>query len=199
RLSNPEAGLNFLFDLVQKARSDGQPTFFILEEFHAFAAHPRQSLIYNLLDMTQQPRMQTVVLAESSALSCIELLEKRVRSRFSGRQILFMPPPCPARALTILCDALLVPSSSPPADGPALPEVARGKGSKGPKEANGSKDANGSNEAAGGKRKEAEGGGGEAGAEGRFESYREAWNERVEELRTRPEMHLAVEKVRLVT
>ena len=38
-----------------------QPTFFILEEFHGFAAHARQSLIYNLLDMTQQPRMQVSV------------------------------------------------------------------------------------------------------------------------------------------
>ena len=126
------------------------------------------------------------MLAESSALSCIELLEKRVRSRFSGRQILFMPPPCPARALTILCDALLVPA---PPDVPASPLVASGKRSE--------EAASGGAAVGGGKRKESEGGG-SGGEEGRFEKYREKWNDRVEALRTRPEMHLAVEKVRLV-
>ena len=41
RLSNTEAGLNFLFDLAQRSRATAQPTFFILEEFHAYAPRAR--------------------------------------------------------------------------------------------------------------------------------------------------------------
>ena len=58
QLSNSEHALNFLFDLVKKCRELAQPVFFILDEFHLFAAHPRQSLLYNLLDLTQSPRAQ---------------------------------------------------------------------------------------------------------------------------------------------
>jgi Cdc6-like AAA superfamily ATPase len=57
-LGNAENNLNMLFELVKKGRTNSQPVFFILEEFHLFADHPRQSLLYNLLDMTQTASMQ---------------------------------------------------------------------------------------------------------------------------------------------
>ena len=55
---------------------------------------------------------QTVVLGLSHALDCVESLEKRVRSRFSGRTILFMNAPCAERSCKILSTALSIPDEA---------------------------------------------------------------------------------------
>jgi chromosomal replication initiation ATPase DnaA len=55
---------------------------------------------------------QTVVLGLSHALDCVESLEKRVRSRFSGRTILFMNAPCAERSCRILSTALCIPEEA---------------------------------------------------------------------------------------
>jgi hypothetical protein len=51
-----------------------QPVFFILEEFHLFASHPRQSLLYNLFDMTQQSSMQVRPRVFSDTMYVLTLL-----------------------------------------------------------------------------------------------------------------------------
>jgi len=160
---------------------------------------------FSVLTRARWSSFQVVVLGESSALASMELLEKRVRSRFSGRQVLFMPPPCPARALDILCDALLappnvVPAAAPAAASPAAAPRARGNGKEpaspeparaGDKRKGGAAGASGAGGPSGAESRAASAGG----AEGRFARYRARWNARVEALRAIPEMHLAVEEV----
>ncbi|CAG7873010.1 unnamed protein product [Brassica rapa] len=52
----------------------------------------KQRLLYSLLDAMQSVTSQAVVVGISSRLDADQLLEKRVRSRFSHRKILFLPP-----------------------------------------------------------------------------------------------------------
>ncbi|CDY40401.1 BnaA02g27150D [Brassica napus] len=52
----------------------------------------KQRLLYSLLDAMQSVTSQAVVIGISSRLDTDQLLEKRVRSRFSHRKILFLPP-----------------------------------------------------------------------------------------------------------
>ncbi|CAN7044013.1 unnamed protein product [Brassica rapa subsp. trilocularis] len=52
----------------------------------------KQRLLYSLLDAMQSVTSQAVVIGISSRLDTDQLLEKRVRSRFSNRKILFLPP-----------------------------------------------------------------------------------------------------------
>lgn len=56
-----------------------------------FCAHHNQSLLYNLFDVAQSARLPICVLGVTSRLDVIELLEKRVKSRFSHRQIFLLP------------------------------------------------------------------------------------------------------------
>ncbi|KAK5648447.1 hypothetical protein RI129_003339 [Pyrocoelia pectoralis] len=60
---------------------------FILEEFHLFCAHHNQTLLYNLFDVSQSAQTPICVLGITFQLEIIESLEKRVKSRFSHRQI----------------------------------------------------------------------------------------------------------------
>jgi origin recognition complex subunit 4 len=67
-----------------------RPTVIILDGFDRFALHPRQSLLYCLLDTAQscqvgQGNKGIAIIGVSSRVDTINLLEKRVKSRFSGR------------------------------------------------------------------------------------------------------------------
>ena len=65
---------------------------FILDEFQLFASHPRQTLLYNLFDCAQSSTAPIAVLGLSTKLDAAEMLEKRVKSRFSQRQLLVTVP-----------------------------------------------------------------------------------------------------------
>lgn len=63
------------------------PIVFILDEFEAFTTHPKQALLYNLFDLVHTNIRPIAVIGLTSRWDAVELLEKRVRSRFSNRQI----------------------------------------------------------------------------------------------------------------
>jgi origin recognition complex subunit 4 len=65
-----------------------QPILIILEEFDLFAMHPKQTLLYNLFDLVSSSKKTPMaIIGLSCRWDAIELLEKRVRSRFSNRQL----------------------------------------------------------------------------------------------------------------
>jgi origin recognition complex subunit 4 len=82
------AHLALLFDVLKKTGRMGRAIIFFLEDFDRFAmqgggASNHQALLYNLLDMTHSGGMQFGVLGTSVRTDVLQLLEKRVRSRFS--------------------------------------------------------------------------------------------------------------------
>ena len=60
---------------------------FILDEFHLFTTHPRQTLLYNLFDTAQSHAAPICVLGLTTNLAASDALEKRVKSRFSQRYV----------------------------------------------------------------------------------------------------------------
>ncbi|KAL8549555.1 hypothetical protein ACS0TY_008405 [Phlomoides rotata] len=64
---------------------------FVLDEFDLFT-QGKQRLLYSLLDAMQSITSQAVLVGVSCRLDADQLLEKRVRSRFSHRKLLFLPP-----------------------------------------------------------------------------------------------------------
>lgn len=69
-----------------------RPTLVILDAFDLFALHARQSLLYCLLDTVQSCRAVPgnkgiAVVGVTTRVETINILEKRVKSRFSGRII----------------------------------------------------------------------------------------------------------------
>ncbi|KAJ7095416.1 origin recognition complex subunit 4 C-terminus-domain-containing protein [Mycena belliarum] len=69
-----------------------RPTVVVLDAFDLFAQHPRQSLLYCLLDTVQSCRAGVgskgvAVIGMTTRVDTLNLLEKRVKSRFSGRML----------------------------------------------------------------------------------------------------------------
>jgi origin recognition complex subunit 4 len=60
---------------------------FILDEFDLFTTHPRQTLLYNLFDISQAKKAPIAVLGLTTRIDVVESLEKRVKSRFSHRYV----------------------------------------------------------------------------------------------------------------
>ena len=86
-----------LHTLIPKLSTLDRPVIVILDAFDLFALHPRQSLLYCLLDTVQNCRANPgnrgiAVIGITNRVDTIQLLEKRVKSRFSGRTIRTAPP-----------------------------------------------------------------------------------------------------------
>ena len=78
--------------LISVITTLSRPTVVVLDAFDLFALHPRQALLYCLLDTVQGCRTGMdskglAVVGITTRIDTINLLEKRVKSRFSGRVI----------------------------------------------------------------------------------------------------------------
>ncbi|CAK8675953.1 unnamed protein product [Clavelina lepadiformis] len=79
--------LSFLLQALRTGSNESQPILFLLEEFDLFAQHKNQTLLYNLFDIAQAGLTPLAVIGVTCRIDVMELLEKRVKSRFSHRQI----------------------------------------------------------------------------------------------------------------
>jgi hypothetical protein len=62
---------------------------FILENVEYYVENSKQSLLYKILDMLQYAKIKFAFIATSQKIDIIDSFEKRIKSRFSHRQILF--------------------------------------------------------------------------------------------------------------
>lgn len=85
--------LSFLLASLKTGDSStSKPIVFILDKFDSFCSHKNQTLLYNLFDVAQSRAVPICVLGISSQIDVTELLEKRVKSRFSHRHLYMWPP-----------------------------------------------------------------------------------------------------------
>ncbi|KAI9207942.1 origin recognition complex subunit 4 C-terminus-domain-containing protein [Polychytrium aggregatum] len=79
--------------LRPQSKSSSIPVVIIIEEFDLFASrNQKQSLLYNLFDIVQNSAGSVAVVGVTCRVDAIEMLEKRVKSRFSHQQIRFYSP-----------------------------------------------------------------------------------------------------------
>ncbi|KAG2709470.1 hypothetical protein I3843_05G219700 [Carya illinoinensis] len=81
----------FMIAMLRECGLAHKTVIFVLDEFDLFA-QGKQRLLYSLLDAMQSITSQAVVIGVSCRLDADQLLEKRVRSRFSHRKLMFLPP-----------------------------------------------------------------------------------------------------------
>lgn len=87
--------LSFLLACLKSGeKAISKSVIFILDEFDLFCFHHNQTLLYNLFDVSQSAQTPICVLGITCRLDVTELLEKRVKSRFSHRQIFLFPGNC---------------------------------------------------------------------------------------------------------
>lgn len=79
------------FTILNKDSGQSKSIVLILDEFDLFAYHKNQSLLYNLFDIAQSRQNPLCVVGLTCRLDIVELLEKRVKSRYSHRAILTFP------------------------------------------------------------------------------------------------------------
>ncbi|KAA1466396.1 hypothetical protein DENSPDRAFT_766939 [Dentipellis sp. KUC8613] len=101
--------------LISALPTFSRPTVVILDAFDVFALHGRQALLYCLLDTAQSCRATKdtkgiVVIGTTSRVDTINLLEKRVKSRFSGRTLRTAAPHNPQDWLAIARRVLSTPA-----------------------------------------------------------------------------------------
>lgn len=101
RKPSMEHYLQFFLDSLKEAKAGSVPVVIILHDFEEFARRTKQTLLYNLFDITQCAAYQICVIGTTTRLDVTELLEKRLRSRFSCRQVLLSQPPQDAVAAFI--------------------------------------------------------------------------------------------------
>ncbi|TVT98893.1 hypothetical protein EJB05_55782, partial [Eragrostis curvula] len=90
KMASSDDNTEFMIDMLRECGLAHKTILFVLEEFDLFA-QGKQRLLYSLLDAMQSLTSQAVVIGVSCRLDADQLLEKRVRSRFSHRKLLFVP------------------------------------------------------------------------------------------------------------
>ncbi|PYH62778.1 origin recognition complex subunit 4 [Aspergillus niger CBS 101883] len=76
----------------------------VLDEFDLFVTHPRQTLLYNLFDIAQARKAPIAVIGLTTKVDVTEMLEKRVKSRFSHRYV-YVPLPRSLETFSDICFA----------------------------------------------------------------------------------------------
>ncbi|KAI9010135.1 hypothetical protein DFJ74DRAFT_711156 [Hyaloraphidium curvatum] len=74
-----------LLGIFSRGSTESLPIVITLEEFEVFTQQPRQTLLYNLFDTAQSSKNPIIVVGMATQLDVMELLEKRVKSRFNHR------------------------------------------------------------------------------------------------------------------
>ncbi|KAI9356968.1 origin recognition complex subunit 4 C-terminus-domain-containing protein [Zopfochytrium polystomum] len=100
--------LNQILSSLHTGSKDHVPVVFLIQEFDLFAAHSKQSLLYNLFDVAQVCGNPVLVLGLTTKMDAVELLEKRVKSRFSHRSIYCYPPATVDAFLQVMSKVLLL-------------------------------------------------------------------------------------------
>ncbi|XP_030376583.1 origin recognition complex subunit 4 [Scaptodrosophila lebanonensis] len=104
--------LAFLLQCLKAGDKKSKSVVFIIEEFDLFCTHHNQTLLYNLFDVSQSAQAPICVIGVTCRLDVIELLEKRVKSRFSHRQVFLFPSSEAFEEYTALFEQLLhIPSN----------------------------------------------------------------------------------------
>ncbi|KAK9676281.1 hypothetical protein RND81_11G066500 [Saponaria officinalis] len=91
KMASFDDNTQFMIAMLRECGLAHKTIVFVLDEFDLFA-QGKQRLLYSLLDAMQSVTSQAVVIGISCRLDADQLLEKRVRSRFSHRKLLFCPP-----------------------------------------------------------------------------------------------------------
>eukprot|EP00079_Xenopus_tropicalis_P038797 XP_017952568.1 PREDICTED: origin recognition complex subunit 4 isoform X2 [Xenopus tropicalis] len=106
--------LAFLLEALKTGdRKSSCPVLLLLDEFDLFAHHKNQTLLYNLFDIAQSAQTPVAVIGLTCRLDVMELLEKRVKSRFSHRQIHLLNSFSFIQYLEIFQEKLFLPASFP--------------------------------------------------------------------------------------
>lgn len=77
--------LNTSPEQSEEAQKSSTPIVFVINEIEKFTGSNKQTLLYNLFELTQSSKIPICVLGVCTKFTTRELLEKRVRSRFSQR------------------------------------------------------------------------------------------------------------------
>lgn len=88
RAASVAENIEFVRGMLSALASSVKSVVFVLDEFDLFAAkRSKQTLLYNLLDALQTSGMQAAVVGLTCRHDVVEMLEKRVKSRFSHRKL----------------------------------------------------------------------------------------------------------------
>ncbi|KAL4422006.1 hypothetical protein ABPG77_005436 [Micractinium sp. CCAP 211/92] len=88
RAASVAENIEFVRGMLGALARSVKSVVFVLDEFDLFAAkRSKQTLLYNLLDALQTSGMQAAVIGLTCRHDVVEMLEKRVKSRFSHRKL----------------------------------------------------------------------------------------------------------------
>ena len=78
---------DFLLRSFRVGGKESKPLIFIMDEFDLFTKNKTQLLLYTLLNTIQSSKSPMCMIGATCRIDVLDLLEKRIKSRFSHRQI----------------------------------------------------------------------------------------------------------------
>uniref|UniRef100_A0A383VEZ4 Origin recognition complex subunit 4 n=1 Tax=Tetradesmus obliquus TaxID=3088 RepID=A0A383VEZ4_TETOB len=87
RSASFDDNLAFFKEVLAELQRAFKTVVFVIDQLEAFMRAAKQTLLYNVLDALQHSQVQAVVFGVSCYFDVQDMMEKRVRSRFSNRKV----------------------------------------------------------------------------------------------------------------
>jgi len=87
-----EQNMEWILNIFKGSFKHASAMVMVIDQFEYFCSRTRQTLLYNLFDISQKAGVHISVIGTSTKLDAMNSLEKRIRSRFSMRHLhTFLP------------------------------------------------------------------------------------------------------------
>jgi len=107
-----QAGMEWIKNVFKGSFKQARAMVMVLDQFEYFCSRGRQTLLYNLFDIAQEAGVHLSVIGTSEKMDVMDMLEKRIRSRFSMRHLQTFLPTTMEGLVQILMARLRIPPNS---------------------------------------------------------------------------------------
>jgi len=106
-----ETGMDWIRGVLREGFRHTSFVVMVLEKFEHFCSKARQTLLYNLFDIAQESGVCISIIGTSEKMDVMDLLEKRIKSRFSMRYLHAFRPKTMDDLFVILLEKLRLPTN----------------------------------------------------------------------------------------
>lgn len=106
-----EQNMEWILNIFKGSFKHASAMVMVIDQFEYFCSRTRQTLLYNLFDVSQRAGVHISVIGTSTKMDAMDSLEKRIRSRFSMRHLHTFLPTTMDDLVQVLMAKLRLPES----------------------------------------------------------------------------------------
>mmetsp|Transcript_17861 Transcript_17861/g.39175 ORF Transcript_17861/g.39175 Transcript_17861/m.39175 type:complete len:452 (-) Transcript_17861:278-1633(-) len=106
-----EEGMEWIRGVLRESFQHASSVVIVLDKLECFCCKTRQTLLYNLFNIAQETEVRLSIICTSEKMDVMDMLEKRIKSRFSMRHVHTFLPSTWGGLIQVLMSRLRLPTN----------------------------------------------------------------------------------------